>query len=124
VPKIVEREMGFEPTATCLEGRSSTAELLPHACNLIDYIRCWLRPSVASMDYTVDSGGASIRIFDSHIKRDVINSLTLGLVIFKLILAPISGPVAQRQSDRLITGWSLVRIQAGPPFSHGRTLIS
>ncbi len=26
---MVEREMGFEPTTTCLEGRGSTTELLP-----------------------------------------------------------------------------------------------
>lgn len=26
----MEREMGFEPTASCLEGRRSTPELLPH----------------------------------------------------------------------------------------------
>ena len=28
---IMEREMGLEPTTTCLEGRSSTTELLPLA---------------------------------------------------------------------------------------------
>jgi hypothetical protein len=28
---FVEREMGVEPTTTCLEGRGSTAELLPHS---------------------------------------------------------------------------------------------
>ena len=29
--------------------------------------------------------------------------------------SPPNGPVAQRQSGRLITGWSLVRIRLGPP---------
>ena len=29
-----------------------------------------------------------------------------------------SGPVAQRQSDRLIIGWLLVQIRAGPPNKH------
>ncbi len=27
---ILERETGFEPATTCLEGRDSTTELLPH----------------------------------------------------------------------------------------------
>ena len=27
--KFLEREMGLEPTTTCLEGRGSTTELLP-----------------------------------------------------------------------------------------------
>ena len=27
--RLLEREMGFEPTTSCLEGRNSTAELLP-----------------------------------------------------------------------------------------------
>jgi hypothetical protein len=28
----VERETGIEPATTCLEGRSSTTELLPRTC--------------------------------------------------------------------------------------------
>ena len=32
-----EREMGFEPTTTCLEGRDSTAELLPQFLKIFPF---------------------------------------------------------------------------------------
>ncbi len=32
VAREMEREMGFEPTTSCLEGRRSTTELLPREC--------------------------------------------------------------------------------------------
>ena len=78
--------MGFEPTATCLEGRSSTAELLPQWCIQSQH-RVLALTVLAGLNYTVHFGSASMMIFDSLTKRDVAPSLTPGLGISKLIVA-------------------------------------
>ena len=37
----MERETGFEPATACLEGRGSTAELLPHRGEILEGCGGW-----------------------------------------------------------------------------------